>query len=231
MRNLVLALLLIVTACQNKKEIAPISKVEQAPQTNISQELLDKMVWMNPPVSSELVDNTLSITVEKDTDFFNNPEDGSVVETAPLLFQNMAGDFVAKALVKPDFSSQWNAVSLMVHQDSLHWIKFAFESSDATGPSIVSVVTKERSDDANGAVLNDQESIWLAIARKDDNYAMHWSKDGEKYNMARLTAMPSVTEVKVGIEAQSPVGEKATHELLFFEIEKRTVNNLRNLNE
>lgn len=231
MRYLFLLLIISLNSCNHKKETTKVTEELPEVQSNISPELLQEMQWMNPPTAFELVENTLSISVEKDTDFFNNPEDGSVVGTAPLLYQEVEGDFVAKVWVKPDFSSQWNAVSMMIHQDSLHWIKFAFESSDATGPSIVSVVTKESSDDANGAVLNDQESIWLAIARKGDIYAMHWSMDGINYNMTRLTAMPAMTQVKVGVEAQSPVGEQATHQLLFFEIEKRTVKNLRNLNE
>lgn len=73
----------------------------------------------------------------------------------------MKGDFVATALVQPDFSSQWNAVALMVHIDDKNWIKFAFENSDATGPSIVSVVTKEVSDDANGMVISQDRSHQL----------------------------------------------------------------------
>ncbi|MBT8220910.1 MAG: DUF1349 domain-containing protein, partial [Bacteroidia bacterium] len=124
---------------------------------------------------------------------------------------------------------QWNAVSLMVHIDSLHWIKFAFENSDATGPSIVTVVTNRTSDDANGVVLNEENQIWLALARKQNIYSMHWSIDGESYKMARLTSMPQIEDVSIGIEFQSPEGNKATHFLHSFEIEERTVDNLRSI--
>jgi regulation of enolase protein 1 (concanavalin A-like superfamily) len=222
---------LLFSACKQQQENP--QKIESKPlvESNIDQEMVASMQWINIPNSYELTDGKLQITVGKETDYFNNPEDGSVVGTAPLLYREIAGDFVVKALVRPDFSSKWNAVSLMVYQDSLHWIKFAFENSDATGPGIVSVVTKDRSDDANGAVLNDREAIWLAIARKENNYAMHWSKDGQIYNMARLTQMPATDTIKVGIEAQSPVGDSATHQLLFFDLTPKTVKNLRDLND
>ncbi len=198
---------------------------------NITEGQLSTLKWLNKAESIQVVDSTLSVTVAKGTDFFNSPEDTTIVATAPLLFRKIEGDFVAKALVQPDFSSQWNAVSLMMHADSLNWIKLAFENSDATGPSIVSVVTRDRSDDANGAILKNETNIWLAIARKGPLYALHWSKNGENYTMARLSKMPEADTVRIGVEFQSPVGETATHYLHYFTIEQRTVSNLRNLNK
>jgi regulation of enolase protein 1 (concanavalin A-like superfamily)/predicted small secreted protein len=202
---------------------------ETASIHNLSDSLLATLQWLNPPSTFELRDQTLSVEVAKGTDFFNSPEDSSVVATAALLYQEQRGDFVATALVEPDFSAQWNAVSLMVFADSLHWIKFAFERSDATGPSIVSVVTRETSDDANGAILAEQQRIWLAIARKGDLFSLHWSSDGEDYQMARLTKLPVTDTVKVGVEFQSPIGEQAKHRLHYFTVDQRSVDNLRQL--
>ena len=186
---------------------------------------------MNEPSSFDVQDGSLQITVAKGTDFFNNPEDSSVVESAPFLYQEVAGDFVAKAVVQPDFSAQWNALSMMVYLDSLNWIKFAFENSDATGPSIVTVVTKGTSDDANGVILDSTSTVWLAIARKANIYSMHWSTDGDTYQMARLTSMRSHQSVKIGVEAQSPVGDSAAHQVHYFELVEKTVENLRDIND
>ena len=134
---------------------------------------------------------------------------------------------MAKALVRPDFSSQWNAVALMVYANDKNWIKFAFENSDATGNSIVSVVTQNLSDDSNGVILNGQEQVWFKVIRKDNNFAMLWSKDGKDFKMARLTTLPEFESVKIGIEAQSPVGDSAVHEIIFFDLEKTRVKDMR----
>lgn len=214
----------------NQQKVESTSGVISATKSNITEKAISNMHWMNPPQSFEVVDSTLLVTVSKGTDFFNNPEDSAVVGSAPYLYKEVAGDFIAKAIVQPDFSSQWNAVALIVHLDSLNWIKFAFENSDATGPGIVSVVTKGTSDDANGVILNKEKKVWLAIARKDNIYALHWSLDGKNFNMTRLTSMPNQEVIKIGIEAQSPVGDSATHQIHFFEIEKITTEDLRNIN-
>ncbi len=221
--------LLVLSCAQNEPKTESTESIE--PESNMTDALVDEMQWMNQPESFNVEDSSLSITVDKGTDFFNNPEDSSVVGTAPYLYSEIEGDFLVKTLIQPDFSSQWNAVALMLHIDSLNWIKFAFENSDATGPSIVTVVTKGSSDDANGVILADEPMVWLAIARKGNIYAMHWSPDGENYKMARLTSMLDQSSIRIGVEAQSPVGDRATHKVHYFDIERKTIGNLRDVNE
>lgn len=232
MRVFIIVLIgLFLASCQNQ-DPPPTTDNQELPAGNLLSELTSKgtsnLKWLNQPNSFSIENNTMKVVAEKGTDYFNNPEDGSIASTAPLLYKQVKGDFVAKALVRPDFSSMWNAVSIMVHIDSLNWIKFAFENSDATGQSIVSVVTKNVSDDANGAILSNHNQIWLKLIRKGNIYSMLWSIEDKDYKMARLTAMPPVDSLKVGIEAQCPVGDSASHEMLYFGIESKTVGDLRN---
>ena len=194
---------------------------------NISHGNLGDFKWLNEPKSFEIENGTLKVVAEKETDFFNDPENNKKTSTAPVLFKEINGDFVAKALVRPDFSSMWNAVALMVYIDNDNWIKFAFENSDATGRSIVSVVTKKVSDDANGVILNEQDQIWLKLVRKGNIYSMFWSKNGKDFKMTRLCTMPKIDTVKIGLEVQSPVGKSVAHKIDHFEIERTTVKNLR----
>lgn len=223
-------LMLVLFSC-NTTEKHSASKLNELPTNNLLSELssqdLGSFKWMNEPGSFTLENGTLKLVAEKGTDFFNNPVDHSITLTAPLLFQEVKGDFVAKALVRPDFSSLWNAVALMVYIDEMNWIKFAFENSDATGQSIVSVVTRGVSDDANGVVLSSQDQVWLKLIRKGNIYSMLWSTDGKAFKMARLSAMPAVDVVKIGIEAQCPVGASASHQIDYFGLEKTTVEDLR----
>lgn len=220
-------------SCHNSTPESETGKLNMP--VNQEQNLLAKMSvedfngfqWMNEPEEYKFADNFLHIISDKGSDFFNNPENKEITASAPFLYTEMPGDFIATALVKPDFSDTWNAGALMVHINSANWIKFAFENSDATGKSIVTVVTREISDDANGVILNDYDSIWLKIIKKGNLYAMHWSGDGREYYMARLTTLPAVQNVKIGIEAQCPVGNPATHEFLFFSLEEKTVDDLR----
>ena len=193
----------------------------------ISDRDLADLQWLNKPSDYGLANGELIITAKQGSDFFINPEDMAVSNSAPVLYKELADDFIATVSVSPDLSSMWNAAGLLLMIDDSHWIKFVFENSDATGPSIVSVTTRGISDDANGVRLAEKSTIWLKIIRKGNNYAMHWSADGTNFKMARLSAMPASAKVKIGLEAQSPVGEKAIHKFHHFSIESKTVKNLR----
>lgn len=232
-----LLLLMIVIGMLSCAEPGPNGSNEQSDHNQFDQKsnLLAQMTnkdlngfqWMNQPEVFLVSDQSIEIIAPEGSDFFNNPEDLSVTGTAPFLYKEVEGDFVAVAHLEPDFTDQWNAMALMVHIDSMNWIKFAFENSDATGPGIVSVVTRDVSDDANGAVLNEAPTIWLKLIRKNNLYSMLWSGGGKNYQMARLSAMKNVTSVKVGLEVQSPVGKPAKHLCQYFSIYHKTVEDLR----
>ena len=194
---------------------------------NLSDTRMGDFKWQNKPEKIAFNKEGLVVTSAAKTDFFIDPSNAKSTESAPFLYQEVEGDFIATALVEPDLSNTWNAACVMVFVDSSNWIKFAFENSDATGNSIVSVVTRGTSDDANGVRLGEFRKVWLKLIRKNDIYSMLWSGDGKQYFMARLSKMPTAKKVRVGLEAQSPLEKEATHKFHYFSIEKKTVENLR----
>jgi regulation of enolase protein 1 (concanavalin A-like superfamily) len=193
----------------------------------IKKEDLKGFLWMNPPKEFDIKDDQLQVLTSGNTDFFIDPENNKSTASAHFLFKEVKGDFITTLQVKPNFKDQWNACAILMIIDETHWIKLAFENSDATGKSIVTVVTRGISDDANGAVLNEFDTVWLKMIRKGKLFAMHWSTNGKDYYMARLAAMPDSEVVKIGLEAQSPIGTAVLHEFKFLSIEQKTVEDLR----
>lgn len=217
---------------KQEKELPAVYDTSDLNQENnllsgINENDLQGFEWMNKPGSYKFLNNSIQISPPADSDFFNDPGSSKVTGTAPMLYKLVKGDFVATALVRPSFKDIWNACALMVYQESTYWGKLCFENSDATGPSVVTVVTKETSDDSNGPIIHDQKSIWLRIARKGDLYAMYWSLNGLDYKMARLFSMPPCDSIKIGMVAQCPAGASVIHEFNYFSIEKKSLKDLR----
>ncbi|MDR1705180.1 MAG: DUF1349 domain-containing protein, partial [Clostridiales bacterium] len=79
---------------------------------------------------------------------------------------------------------------------------------------------------ANGCNV-DADAVWLQLARAGNNFIIHYSLDGERFDMVRLCSLPVPETVKVGIEAQCPAGEGGTREFSGFTIEKRRLSDLR----
>ena len=85
-------------------------------------------------------------------------------------------------------STSWrkfDAGVLLVWVDERTWAKFCFEFSPAAEPMVVSVVTRDVSDDANAFVVPDR-SVWLRVSRVDHVYAFHASTDGRTWRLIRV---------------------------------------------
>ncbi len=115
---------------------------------------------------------------------------------------------------------------LALDNDKL-WAKACFEYTDLGTNSVVTVMTNERSDDANGINVDGNE-IWLQMSRKDDLFAIHYSHDGNEYMMARLCHLTMQKKIKVGLEAQSPRGNGGIRKFSNVSLELRGPVDIRN---
>ena len=150
------------------------------------------------------------------TDFYVDPgaagsgDAGRVLNAVTLLGVPPAGDFQLSARVRVDFRAQFDAGVLFTWVDEQHWAKFCFEFSPAGQPMVVSVVTRELSDDANAFVVP-EPSVWLRVSRIGSVYAYHASLDASTWELVRVFHLgDDVSRHEVGLEAQSPTGEGCT---------------------
>ena len=147
------------------------------------------------------------------TDFYVNPggadsgDAESMLNAATLLGSPPPGDFQFRARVSVDFASQYDAGVLLLWIDERHWAKFCFEFSPAAEPMVVSVVTRDVSDDANAFVVADR-SVALRMSRIGRVYAFHASTDEQTWQLIRVfTLGDAFDDHRIGFEAQSPTGD------------------------
>ena len=158
----------------------------------------DSSVW-------ELEGETLTGTADPRTDLFVDPQDGRSTLNAPrLLTAAPASDFQLSARVQVGFESTYDAGALLLWTGDDLWAKLCFEYSPQGKGMIVSVVTRGRSDDANGFIV-DGGSVWLRISGIRGAYAFHASTDGEWWHLCRHFTLGTFSS-EVGFEVQSPVG-------------------------
>ena len=147
------------------------------------------------------------------TDLYINPggvdsgDAESMLNAATLLGTPPAGDFQLSARVTVEFAAQYDAGVLLLWIDERHWAKFCFELSPATEPMVVSVVTRDVSDDANAFVVSGR-SVWLRMSRVGHAYVFHASTDGRAWSLIRVfTLGAALDDHRIGFEAQSPTGD------------------------
>jgi uncharacterized protein len=176
--------------------------------------------WTAPPREP------ITIAAGPRTDLFVDPAGADPVLNAPLLLSATDGDFLLSARVRADLRATFDAGALMLHAGERTWAKLALERSPQGEAMIVSVVTRDVSDDANGPVVVG-DGVWLRVARIGETCALHSSIDGERWDLVRHFALDAPDGLAAGFLAQSPTGEGCTatfEDIRFF---SRTLADLR----
>jgi regulation of enolase protein 1 (concanavalin A-like superfamily) len=170
--------------------------------------------------------STLTGTAGPRTDLFVDPQNGRPTLNAPRLFTAPpAGDFQLATLVQVGFASTYDAGTLLLWAGNDLWAKLCFELSPQGHAMVVSVVTRGRSDDANGFIV-EGSSVWLRISGLRGAYAFHASTDGEWWHLIRHFTLGQVP-AELGFVVQSPLGEgcAATFDDVTYRTD--TLNDLR----
>ncbi|WP_051318218.1 DUF1349 domain-containing protein [Cohnella thermotolerans] len=181
--------------------------------------------WMNEPRDWSVRDGRLRMTAPARGDFFNDPGADTVVATAPFLYAAVRGDFVAVARLGVEMAAPCDSGCLMIMADTSNWAKICFEYMNRV-PTIVTVVTRSRSDDCNGKAAA-SDAPYLRAARSGNGFAFHYSDDGANWELVRYFRLDVPDEVKVGLVAQAPFADGCTATFHSFEIRENGAGDVR----
>src|ERR1700704_1626591 len=117
-----------------------------------------ELAWLSDPERWTIAAGKLTIVAGPQTDWFIDPAgDKDPVVNAPALVGAVDGDFMLSARVSVDFRETFDAGVLMLHANDGCWAKLCLERSPEGRPMVVSVVTRQLSDDCNSSVLDQSE--------------------------------------------------------------------------
>jgi len=166
-------------------------------------------------------DGVISASAPARTDLFIDPAGKHPMSDAPRLLGTPEGDFQLSARVRVDFAATFDAGVLAVFVDQQNWAKLCFEYTPQGTPSVVTVVTRGESDDANAFELS-ENTVWLRISRTGTTFAFHASNDGKWWRLVRYFGLGQSSadgSTRVGFLAQSPTGEGC--QIVFDQIDYR----------
>ena len=166
-----------------------------------------RLFWENSPEKFSTDNNKLVITAGPKTDMFRDPNVAYNTDNAPKLLFKADNDFVLTATVEHSFTSKWDGGAIVIKQDSLNWIKFCFEKDYTGRRRVVSVVTKNISDDCNSVEIK-ANKVFYKLAKADNVITLYYSTDGTKWFLIRHLQFDTTNGFKVGFLAQSPTGKE-----------------------
>jgi regulation of enolase protein 1 (concanavalin A-like superfamily) len=188
--------------------------------------LPDGLTWLREPAEWSFDDQgKLTIVPEPRTDFFR-PYQGLPNDNACLLYREVSGDFTAVTRTRARLVGFGDAAALTVRGTESRWAKVCLERSPIGDISVVSVVTEDWSDDANGELLATPE-CFLRLTRKGNLFGMHFSLNGSVWRFIRCFALELPATVMVGVHAQAPFQGGCQAEFESFDWSPQAVGDFR----
>lgn len=174
-------------------------------QTGLSQSL-EKMQWFNEPDKWEIKDNTLSMFVTPQSDYWRISHYGFTVDDAPFYYTTYGGEFEVKVKVSADYQARFDQAGIMLRIDEENYIKSGIEFVDGKF-NLSTVVTHHTSDWSVITLDKSVPYIWIKAVRRLDAVEIFYSFDDKDYVMMRNAWLKDHVPVMVGLMAASPDGK------------------------
>ena len=180
---------------------------------SVSAQTLEKMQWFNEPEQWEIKNNTLTLSVTPQSDYWRISHYGFTVDDAPFYYTTYGGEFEAKVKISGDYKARFDQAGLMIRIDQKNYIKTGIEYVDGKY-NLSTVVTHEKSDWSVVTLEKPVPYIWIKAIRKLDAVEIFYWFDDKSYVMMRNAWLNDNTPVMIGLMAACPDGKgfKATFE-------------------
>lgn len=171
-----------------------------------SSQSLEKMTWFNEPEKWEIKNNSLSMFVTPQSDYWRVSHYGFTVDDAPFYYTTYGGEFEAKVKITGSYKARFDQMGLMLRTDQEHYIKAGVEFVDGKY-NLSTVVTHNKSDWSVITLEKTPPVIWIKAVRRLDAVEIFYSFDDKNYIMMRNAPLQDNTPVMVGLMAACPDGE------------------------
>ncbi|GEM05038.1 hypothetical protein HMI01_20260 [Halolactibacillus miurensis] len=181
---------------------------------------IKKLEWIREPKAYAITEDKVEITTDSHTDLWQRTYYHFRNDNAPVLQMETEEKFFS-FIVKTDFDSKhrFDQCGVVVYLDSDNWIKGSIEYENEHFQHLGSVVTNNGySDWATTEIPANIKSMWYRLSRREDDFCIECSIDGETYQQMRICHMFNAQDIiKFGIYACSP--EDSTFKSTFTNME------------
>ena len=176
--------------------------------------------WTRQPESFTVSDDKVEIVTKPHTDLWQRTYYHFRNDNAPV-FQMETDEKFFSFTVKTDFESKhrFDQCGVVMYLDSENWLKSSIEYENEQFQHLGSVVTNlGYSDWATTAIDASIKSMWYRFSRREDDYCIECSTDGEYFSQMRICHMhKGGGTIRFGIYASSP--EDSSFQAIFTNME------------
>ena len=169
---------------------------------------INKLQWIRAPMRYVIGSERIEITTEPGTDLWQRTYYRFRNDNAPILQMETDEKFFS-FVVKTDFTGahhRFDQCGIVMYLDNENWLKGSVEYENEEFQHLGSVVTNHGySDWATTAIPAQVKSMWYRFSRREDDYCIECSQDGERFTQMRICHMwEGAGRIRFGIYACSP---------------------------
>lgn len=164
--------------------------------------------WTRRPESCIIENDTIEVVTAPGTDLWQRTYYHFQNDNAPV-FQMETDEKFFSFVVKTDFTEshhRFDQCGIVMYLDSENWLKASVEYENEEFQHLGSVVTNNGySDWATTAIDADVKTMWYRLSRREYDYCIECSQDGEHFTQMRICHMyKGGGKIQFGIYACSP---------------------------
>ncbi|MBO5903721.1 MAG: DUF1349 domain-containing protein [Tidjanibacter sp.] len=171
----------------------------------LSAQTLEKMQWFNEPENWTIKNNSLTMQVTPQSDYWRISHYGFTVDDAPFIYTTRGGEFEVKVKISGDYKVRFDQAGLMLRIDKENYIKAGIEYVEGKY-NLSCVVTHHTSDWSVIELDKPVEAVWIKAVRRLDAVEIFYSFDDVNYTMMRNCWLADNSPVMVGMMAACPDG-------------------------
>ena len=169
---------------------------------------VSKLEWLRAPERYKVEDGRIEITTTPGTDLWQRTYYHFRNDNAPVLQMETEEKFFS-FVVKTDFTGahhRFDQCGVVMYLDSENWLKGSVEYENGQFQHLGSVATNHGySDWATTAIPADVKTMWYRLSRREDDYCIECSADGEHFTQMRVCHMwEGGSRIRFGVYACSP---------------------------
>jgi hypothetical protein len=162
------------------------------------------MEWLNEPKIWKACGDTINVTTEDKTDFWQSTFYGFHHDNGHFHFDKVSGNFTAEVSFKAAYEQLYDQAGLMLRFSETQWLKSGVEFVDGKC-RLATVLTRDVSDWSLGPEVDQHATLRLRMTRLKDAVCVQWAPEdtGSHYETLRLGPIPK-GDAMVGPMSCSP---------------------------
>jgi regulation of enolase protein 1 (concanavalin A-like superfamily) len=160
--------------------------------------------WLNQPKSFEISGQSVKITTEPNTDFWQRSYYGFRNDNAHALLLKSDSNFTLTARVSFNYRTRFDQCGLIIYLDSDNWFKAAIEFEKEDFSRLGSVVTNHGYSDWATTDIPTPTTIWYRLSRRGPDFLIEASPSGRDYKQMRIFHLHCLGETTLEMGKRYP---------------------------